>query len=299
MKRILSIFCVVLVGLFFLLSVLDYNSEYVAEKTLWGINKDFERLMKDPEFVPGTSFDVVAKSYEDFILHFKDSKLRSVASLHLGEVYISKKDYFTARKHLETVVKKYFDQPKIAAEAIYNIAEIYILEEDFVNALLVYRRLLKEYPLTEKGLQAPLLIAQFYARENNMVKARESFDEAIAYYQKLAVTYSGTQTELEALRLSASSLLAQNRWREAVEVLGEELYRLAKYRQVNTSRVNTIVRLINTISITKVKDLSLAIGIYKKFIEENKNHPLNSILKEMVENLEGLHNKNVSKKVKI
>lgn len=290
MKKTLIILISALFLVYALFSFWDYNSDYLAEKTLWKINQQYMPYLKEPSVVPKATFTDMIQEYEKFIIRFPDSRLVPLTQVLIGRVYMAKEEYVTAREKFEDIIRQYSSREQICVESLLEITQTYILEKDSVNVLRMYERLIAEYPLTEAGLQSPLLIAKFFAEQKDASKAQEAFNDALIYYKKLASDNPNTLVEFNALRLTANCYAAQKQWKKAVMTFGDILLKFPG-EPMNVVKAKKIVRSINNISIYEMKDYDLPISIYKQFIEKYTQHPLNGTYEAMIRSLESLKEK--------
>ena len=145
MRKTLQNFVWILTGLFLLLSALDFNGEYMAEKALWKINWRFTQAINDPKSYPDAYFDQLLQDYERFVHRFPSSSLVPSAYVFSGRVYTARQDYTKARTTFETVIRQFPSYPQIVAEALIEIGRTYSLEGDYTNALKVYERITKDH----------------------------------------------------------------------------------------------------------------------------------------------------------
>jgi len=287
MRNGLIIGVCILTGIYVLLSVLDYNGQYVAERTLWKLNREFGRLTKDPEGAPPISYNQLIDKYEKFSRKFFGLRVSVLGELFAGKVYVVKKDYQKAREKFEEIFLKTQDQPDIAIQALEEIGNTYALEEDWENLKLTYDRVFNLYPLTETGLQVPLLIAEFYAKRSDPQKAAEAYKEALRYYQGLVKKYPDTKIEFYVLHILANIYLAEQKWEEAISILGKMLLKFSS--QMDSRTADQIVRTINTVCVSRYKNYDHVISIYQEFIKNHPPpHPLNKIFQMMIQSLEEL-----------
>jgi len=293
MKKTLQICVVILVGIFVLLTVLDYKGEYASQKELWKINKYFVEIAQDPNAAPSASFDKAAAQFNSYLKKFPNSSSTPIAHILLGRAHLLKKDYNKAREIYEEIVVKYKDRPEIAVQAVAEIGRSYADQGDIDGVMRVYDRIVADFPLTDLGLRTPLLKAKYYFDHNELQKASEAFSSAIVYYKQLIVKHPDSDIEYSALRLIASCYLAQERWEEAINVFSEMLLDFADPRYLNAQRAQTALNTINTISIVKLENYDLPIGIYQKFITKYPEHPITPTLEGMIKSFEVLKQKNV------
>lgn len=243
--------------------------------------------MRAPELVPEITFDQLIGRYNLFIKDYSYSQLVPLAQIYIGKVNIARKDYQAARTIFENMITAYPGNKEIGAQAVAGIGSSYILEEDYENAIRTYDRITKEYPLTELGLKAPLLKMRYYLQKNTGAEAKQrAYQEAIGYYDHLISDNKGTRMEYQVLKMKASVYLEIEMYREAVHVFGEILVSFASSPYLSSERIGNLVKTINTIAMTQLKDVDLPISIYSKFIELHPDHPYSKILSSMIVNLE-------------
>lgn len=288
MKQALAVFTAILIAVYALLSFLDREGEYTAEKVLWHINQRLEKVSQDPSVVPQATFEGLVKDYESFIQRFPKPRLVRIAFLLSGRAFVLKKDYAKARERYEEIVSKFSAEPEVAVEAVMEIAQSYYLQKDEENLINTYERITQQYPLTARGLRVPLMEAQYYAQTNQGEKAQGAFDKAISYYKKMTLDNKGLPVEFDIFKILANCYLAQNKAEEAIKIYGDLLLRFAPTKEFSAQKAEFLVKSINTISVAKLKKFDLPVSIYQGFLEEYPSHPLTPILKKMVDGLRQL-----------
>ena len=281
----------VLVFIFILLSLLDRNSEYVAEIAIWKINNKYVAMSKDPKIYPDNVFNSLIEEYEGFVRKFPKSRLVPEARISMGRIHVLKTDYAAAREIFEGIRGQYLEQADIGVEALLEVARSYALENEFDQVLGVYRRILKEYPLTKIGLMTPLLIAKFYGDNQKTKEAKSTLEQAVGYYQQLLKTNSDPSVRWGLLQSSASCYSALERWEESVGILKQMLWEFSNsdhYDEIELKQVDDIIKTINTISIGRLEDYDLPIQIYRDFIDEHPTHSLKKSLIGVIHGLEEL-----------
>ncbi len=288
MKKTLLSFIGVLVGLFFILTVLDLKGDYAVEEIIWNANKRLSEAARNPEVVPDKVFVQIADQYQKVISNYPKSKHAPIAHIFLGRVNLAKKDYETARQKFNVLFEKFPENKGICAEALSAIGSSYELQNNWPEALKVYERLKSNYPTTDLGLSVPLYIANHYAKNNQASDAQGAFSAAIAYYNKMAADNAETAVGLKSFQLLSNCYLAQKKWTDAVNVMGRILL---KYPSPNVSV--PMVKAVNAIVLTQIRDFDIAIQLYREFIDQNPESPLNKTLSEMIKAFEDLKTKNV------
>jgi len=295
MKKIITTFCLVLVGLFIFLSLLD-SGEFAMEKKLWYAQKQYEALARDPKAVPDKSFQELADRYAAIIKRYPDASLTPKVYIKIGKIYLMKKDYGKARASYQEILKRYSKNDALCAEAILNVGDSYSIEGRNEQALREYQSVLERYPLTTIGINMPLYLADFHLRNKNAEESAAALRMAIGFYQKVAKENPNTPLEFEARWLLATTYLAQQKWETGVRSFGDILSDFSQSKALTPQVAMTIIKNINTISVSNLKNFDLPVEIYTNFIEKNPKHPLNGYLDYAVKVLTELKTKNLKAK---
>jgi tetratricopeptide (TPR) repeat protein len=288
MKNPLTLLFVCLVSFYIVFTFLGRNSDYAAEKSFWKINKDYERIMREPALVPEITFDELVSEYEKFSVKFPHSHLTPLAQVYIGNVDLSKKDYESARNVFEKIVINYPENKVIGVQAVAGIGSSYALQEDYDNAIRTYDRIIKEYPLSELGFKAPLLKLRYYYKQNKREAGEQAFRDALSYYDVLITENKGKAVEYRALKMKAALYLEMEMPRDAVNILGEIMTGFSLPGQLSAQQIGNLIKSINTISLVQLKDVDLPIGIYSQFVQAHPENPHAELLKRLVENLRSL-----------
>ena len=281
MKKSLILFSGLLILLFISLSFLD-SSDYVVEKRLWKIQKEFKELIRDPKIVPTQKYDEVNKKYLQVIKTFSNSRLVPQIYFQVGRVYLLKKEFAKSRESYQEVLNRYHENKSLSAEALFNIGKVYEEEGDKTKAIQVYRDIINQYSTTVIGLNAPIYLANYYLRIKDSAGSQVALREAVAFYKKVAAENPGKDFGLDALRLLSVTYLAQGNWGDSVQALREILLKSASTRYLTSSRSNLIIKSINTVSVSQLKDYDLPINIYQEFVDQNPSHPLTRYLVKVI-----------------
>jgi len=107
----------------------------------------------------------------------------------------------------------------MCARSLYSLARIRELQEKWDEALPLYRQITENYERSLVSLQVPLNIARLHVRMKNEDLARESYKDAVLYYDRLEVKYPGSKLALAALDFQLKCHMDQGEWKQAIEVL--------------------------------------------------------------------------------
>lgn len=287
-KAVVYLF-LVLVGVYTALSLMDTKGEYRVEQRVWQTNKKLYDAVRNREAVPDQVFAQIAGQYEQILRDFPNSQLIPRVGILLGEVYAVQKDYETARKKFKNVCPGYSQNESICAEAKSNIGKTYEFQDDWPNALEVYEGVIKDYSVTDTGLLLPMHIGDYYRTHQRAPDARQAYDNAALHYARISKQHPNSTIEFKSLRLQADCYLIQERWNEAVDALGQLLFKFPAYPMTTDT-----IRMINAVSVEKLKNPARAVELYQRFIEKNPNHALNKYLQQMLANLAKLKDKNLN-----
>ncbi|MFH1359975.1 MAG: tetratricopeptide repeat protein [Candidatus Omnitrophota bacterium] len=283
MKKTLLIFAVILGGVFLVLSILDYRGDYNAEKIIWQTNQKLDRAVRSPEAVPDKTYEEIAASYQKVIDRFSKSNLAKSAYILLGKTYATKKDYEKAREIFDTTCATYPEDKGICSQAMLLVGKTYELQGNWDQAKIVYDIIVQKFPLTDGGLTIPLYIAKYYNGHDQKREAAQAYAQAITHYSKLSAEHPNSMTDFKVLGLLSNAYIDTEQWREAVGTLSASLL---KYPHPNTAE--SIFKSINLIALAKLQDKDLAIKVYRDILNQRPDHPLASLIKEMIKSVQTL-----------
>ena len=120
--------------------------------------------------------------YTEFMTQFPDSEYVADAYLGKGEIYVSQKDYDSARLNYNFALRSIVNDVNRQAEIQLAIGRTYYDQDDYKNAIKEFNKLLKEYPKSNFVVMANILIASSYNQ-------REKLEDAINTYKGIIETY--------------------------------------------------------------------------------------------------------------
>lgn len=292
MKKIILTYVAILAGVYVVFSLMDMRGSYVIEQKLWKINRQFSLIARDPSVVPEEKFRDVAAQYEHIIKKYPESKLMEGVRLYLGDLYMLKKDYATARVKYGEIVKL-SPNKGMAAEATRRIGKTYETQGNWAQAYTIYQSVIQDYPLSKAGLDMPLYLAQYFKMKNDYQNAVDSYDFALKYYKNLSSKQANTNLEFEILRRITECYIDQKRWSEAIGALAEVLNKYAGSKQISFQTTDKVIKTINVIAAFQMNDYDVAIKIYQDFIATHANHPLNQYLQKNIDSFNQMKAKGI------
>ncbi|MCR4337397.1 MAG: tetratricopeptide repeat protein [Candidatus Omnitrophica bacterium] len=293
MKKFLLTLIGIILGLFVLLSLLD-KSNYKIEKKIWKVQKEFYVISKDPKVVPAAKFEEVAKSYRKIAEKYPKSSLTPRIYLHIGMVYAVQKNFPKARAAFEEAIKRYPDNAPLVAEALFSIGLTHDQEKHPDQVLKVYDQIIKSYPLTKVGFKAPLYKANYLMRIQRTQEGQQALNEAVNFYKNIAQEHPKTPLEFISLRFLFTTYMAQKDWANVITTLERLLLNFSSPQYLDGRRAEILVKSINTISVSQLKDYKRPVGIYKKFIAQYPEHPLSGDLKKVISTLQKFEKEGVT-----
>ncbi len=287
-KKYLSAYAAVLAAVFLILSLLDKGGDYAVERRLWQINRKYTHALKDPRTASPYVFDEIVRAYRKVIAQYSQAESIPGVYVLLARIYIVRSDFENARETLSEVIKLHPDYGELSAEAVSLMAKTYELEGDWPKARELYQKVVEQYPRTNIGLTVPLYIAEYHQRRNDFRNAMSSYAKAIDFYREMAAANPDSRLEFESLRYLANCYVAQNRWQEAVETLKQILLKYPSDEYLDRPKADLIIKTINTIVTTQIRDYDMAIAVYREFMQKHPDHSLNDTFSSLVEHFEKL-----------
>lgn len=278
------IFALILTGVFATLQVLDRGGDYAAEKEIWKLKLELEKLALDPKHAPQGSFDVLNEKFERFQVKFARFKGRPSAMLLQARVFLLQQDFDSARGIIEGMVREYRLEPDIAVKGLAEIGRTYVLQGDVEEIVATYHRIIENYPVSDLGLTAPLLLVQLYSDRQDGSAAQAALLHAENHYHQLMRTEE-EPVPFRARQLLARTYAAREQWELALKAYKEILLNYADTPYLTPPVAEAVIRAINTIGVAKLKDWDRPIEVYTEFMARYPDHPLNGTFRGIINSL--------------
>ncbi len=293
MIKLIYKYTFILLAVFLVLYFLGSKDDYLIEKKIWQVQKQYQKLQNTQDAIPEQFYDKIIQSYLKIIKDHPHSDLIRGLYISIGNVYSFKQDHVTARKKYYEIMVMYPEDFELHSKAFYSLGKTYEQEANWPEALKFYKKILNKFPLTEIGLKIPLYIANYHRKRNNFNEAMDAYEVAIHYYIQLGLDHPDSKIEFVSLGYLSESYLLQKRWIEAIEILKMLLFKYANSGYLNTKNADMIIKTINKISAFHLKDYTIAVKIYKEFIAKNPSHLLSNYLQKMIDAFGQLKKENV------
>lgn len=216
MKRLSSIItcilaCALLVGC--------ANDQYSIERKYWKLQKSAEKIFKNPDASPPRQLEITVSKFQDFAKRYEKNSLAVDAEFTISRLYIIKKEYLKGRQVLLSLIEKYKKNENLCAEAMFLIGNSYEIQDKWASALAEYKKIIQNYPVTVRGLDVPVYIAQHYKVSYQPDKMREAYQEAIAHYKALSARFPNSILAINADTIITRVYIELKDWQGAIDSL--------------------------------------------------------------------------------
>ncbi len=195
------------------------NDRYAIERSYWRALKQAGKIYTNPDATPPNELDAVVNTFRSFTEKYPNTRLAVDADFTIARLYLTKKEYDSARKQLRSIIERYTKLPSVCADAQFLIGRSYEVSEEWGRAIAEYRALLKEYTLTPRGIGTPMYLAQFYKARLQPDKMMNAYREAIAHYRELSSQHPGTVLSYNLDFLTVDCYAALKEWSNALSGL--------------------------------------------------------------------------------
>ena len=278
MKKAVSFFCVVLIGLGGILTPLGSKSPYVTEARFWKARAFSQQIVANPETTPPLVFKKARQQFEGLIRDYPENiALKKECLLSIAGLLVQEKKYQEARDFLYKVGKEYLDDSTFGAKSQFLIGFSYEKGGDWAAALKEYGILRDHYSTSPLGLEAPLYIARHDIKEDSQ-KGKESYEAAAEYYRRVAQKNPKSPVNFVALNDMLMGYEEQKEWGKSLDTVEEIILAYPTALRVYVPRIEAYSR--------KLNQPERAGAIYQAFIQANPESKDAALLKKRIEGLE-------------
>ncbi|MBU1906419.1 MAG: tetratricopeptide repeat protein [Candidatus Omnitrophica bacterium] len=257
------------------------NDQYSIEKNYWKAKKSADSIFNNPHASPPFELERAVKLLDAFSKKYHENDLSVDAQFKIASLYLVKKQYDKGRARLGQIIDVYSDSELVSSEALFLVGKSYELEDKWGLALNHYKRIIKEYPLTKKGFDVPLYIAQYYKIKYQPDKMNAAYREAAVHYKTLAGKHEDSLIGFSAYNLVARCYMALKEWDKSIDSFN---IIIDKYK----GKVNLDSIYLNTALIYKneLKNKSGARGMIEKLIEEYPQSKLTNTATDLLKEID-------------
>ena len=240
------------------------EDQYAVEKRYWQLKKQAEQILQNPEVSPPNELKRAIDATNSFIARYPKNILAMESKFLIAKLYLAKKEFNQGREQLQQIMSEYKSIPPVCSEALFLIGSSYQLQNNWAQALEQYRKVYRDYPLTERGFEAPMYIAMYYKAKFMPDKMIDTCNEAIAHFRGLMAKYPDPKVAFRAYNYIGSCYVAMKKWPEAVQ----NLQGMATYFKDKLDTGNLYIN-IALIYANELKDAEQAKQVLQKFISDN------------------------------
>ena len=192
------------------------NDQYAIERQYWQVQKQAEKIFKNPHASPPRELEKVVELLSKFAQKHPQTNLAVDSEFNIARLYIVKEEYNQARTQIQKILDKYSKSEGVCSEALFLKGNSYEIEDKWDLALAQYKKLMQDYPITLRGLDIPIYIAQHYKIKYQPDKMVTALQEAVAHYKALAVKYANSPLAYKTDTLVAQCYIALKDWQNAI-----------------------------------------------------------------------------------
>lgn len=192
------------------------EDQYAVEKRYWKLKKQAEEIFRNPEGSPPNQLKRAVDDLDAFVARYPKNVLALEAKFLTAKLYLSKKEFNSARQRLQGIMEEYKVIKQVCAEARFLTGTSYQLQDNWPQALEQFRSVYRDYPLTERGFEAPLYIAMYYKTKFMPEKMVEACEEAISHFRGLMAAERNPNVAFRAYNYIGSCYVAMKKWPEAI-----------------------------------------------------------------------------------
>lgn len=281
MKKLLITLASILVIAWVALSVLSLGGENEAERLLYKALKAGQKMAANPDVVPPAVAAQVEKGLLTVLKRYPTSGVAVVAEMKLAEFYVFMKKYDKSIETLDNIIRNQKTNAIVSSQALFLKGGIFEKQNQWSKALAVYGILRDRYEETPLGLQVPIYIADYYARNAKTEEADRAYNDAITFYGRLSTKKKGTAVGYWSSEYLLKAYISIKRYEDAGRVLEEVLNSYPadfSYMQ-NLGAVEPIF-------VKQLNKPEKALEIYKSVAQKANDKRLKEMLQDKIEIME-------------
>jgi len=244
------------------------------------MQKQIAKIFKNPNASPPNEVERAVKRLQDFANNHPKTELGVDSEFNIARLYIVKQEYEKGRDYLKSLMAKYKESQQMLSELTFMFGNSYEIEDKWNQALEQYKQILRDYPLTLRGFNIPIYIAEHYKAKYQPDKMIAAYQEAIEHYRKLAAERGDSPLGFKAQAMVAQVYVFLKDWPNAVSAMQETIDKYKK--RLNMDGLMFDLALIYN---RELKDMAKAKEVLQKMIAEYPNSQLvntaTGLLKEL------------------
>jgi tetratricopeptide (TPR) repeat protein len=195
------------------------SKSFRAEREMWRAQKMAQEIFKNPKGVPPFEVNAAQEAYREIITNYPDSLFAVQARFNIGNLYLVTGEFQKARDEYGRLVTQYAKNPNLCVGAVFAVGYAYEIEGKWDEALAQYNKILKDYPLTYKGIEIPIYLIRHYRRLNDEAGTRRAVQEAVGHYYTLMGKIEAGKGDRVVAGLVVRSYTEGGQWNDALDAL--------------------------------------------------------------------------------
>ena len=197
--------------------------EYIGElEKTYGDDRNKPSLVFIEATVEKDGFGNTAGAY-DLYMTIYDKHPESVeaprALLAAADIRFSEKRYAEAREIYKKVINEYSGSTLEVVQAEWQTARLLEESDKWSDASLKYKEIYQNFPSTDQGLQAPLMVIRNYRNKNQSDAARAAYTQAVEHYEQLISNRGPAAVKILAESHLVTAHADMERWEETAGLL--------------------------------------------------------------------------------
>lgn len=257
------------------------TQEYKLERMYYHANKKYIQILENPSKPNTAQIDQVIADFDKIININPNWGGIGNVRYAIAHLYFLKKDFTKAREKFKKFISDFHFQTGMCLQARFFIGLSYEQEDRWDEALAVFEKIIKDYPLSRMAMELHYYIAQYYQRHKNYHQAEQVLREAITNYEKIINDYPYEKNLIIIIEdFIINTYEKLNDWHGVIDTLEEIVV-----RHHNTDRgAESLYRLAKIYE--SKKKIKKAIAFYNQFIKDYPDHKLVSTTKTKIHSLQ-------------
>lgn len=277
------LFYLQLTCLLFALSGCSFDPRYEAEKAYWEARKlDRELHRENPDGLEEEHYEQIIAALSRVSESAPFEPMAAQAQFQIAQIYLGLKKTEQAHDILKEIYVRFTNSENkdedisknIAAQALFWSGRLYEAKGEIEKAQEEYIILMDQYPLTSRGLQAPVYLIQYYRNQGNLAKMKEASAVAQSHYQELMEQYAGTTIAEQVQRYLLQAYAQEGAWQDILEYWDSE----SKTEIERSGRLRARVAKADLLA-SRMENLPEAEEIYKDIITNFPVEPITPLLR--------------------
>ncbi|MEW6618242.1 MAG: tetratricopeptide repeat protein [bacterium] len=266
-----------IIGLTLIILLTSCTQEYKLERMYYHAYKKYIQISKNPSSATPSQIDQVIADFKKIInLSSKNFKGGNI-QYTIGHLYFLKNDFKKARQELNEFISDFSYQRENCLTAKFLIGLSYEQENKWDNALVIFKEIMKDYPLSLIAIDLPHHIAQYYEGDKKYQEAEKTLRDAIVYYDKIINSYPSNKKLVMIMEDKILQTYEKlDDWQRMINTL-RNMIDIYPHTERGAQALYQLAKIYEDRKKTKE-----AIFCYEQFIQDYPHHNLKSVAREKI-----------------